>query len=209
MVVGCVRAAWWVAISLFAGGCGGGSDLDSGATDAGGAGGADAGATVPAQGASRVVLVYNASTACPVSGANTWSIPPGSLTNSTTVGQQIVDGTNGSTASCTVRQSGSGFTVSGSLASDNLSFSVAAGTLSPGTGSVAFQGTAAISQYAGDILMTLRGTACTITVSQIQAAQIGSGKIWADFDCPTFNPTSASSGGCAANGTFVFGNCAQ
>jgi hypothetical protein len=55
----------------------------------------------------------------------------------------------------------------------------------------------------------MRGTNCTLTVSQTQGAQIGPGKVWADFDCPEFNPTSAASGGCAAQGTFVFGNCAD
>ena len=163
----------------------------------------------PAQGASHVVLQFNSTTACPVSGTNSWSIPRGSLTNSTTVGSQIVDGSGGSSVSCTVRAAGGGFAVSGALAAGSFSFSVSAGSLSPGSSGNAFEGTANISQYAGDILMTMKGTDCRITVSQTQGAQIGPGKIWADFDCPTFNPTSASSGGCAANGTFVFGNCAQ
>jgi hypothetical protein len=214
-VVGCASAASWVAIGLFAGGCGGGSNLDgSSATGAAGAGGADAGApqaggsSVPAQGASHVSLVYSASTSCPTSGSNNWSIPAGTLTNSTTVGAQIVDGMDGSSVSCAVRPSGDGYTVSGQLAAGNFAFSVQ-DTLSPGSGAIAYQGTGPISQYAGDIQMTLKGTECTITVSQTQAAQIGPGRIWADFDCPTFNPTNSATGGCAAMGTFVFGNCAD
>jgi hypothetical protein len=162
----------------------------------------------PAQGASHVVLQPSATTACPVSARNNWSIPDGSLTNSTTVGSQIVDGSGGATVSCSVTASGGGFSVSGQLAVGSLSFSVQ-GTLSPGSGSNAFQGTGSVSQYSGDILMTLKGSDCTLTASEAQGAQIGPGKIWADFNCPTFNPTSAATGGCAANGTFVFGNCSD
>jgi hypothetical protein len=220
MLMGCARVACWVPISLFAGGCGGSSNLgDPAATATGGAGGRDAGAPNsgsagasslgPAQGSSHVTLVYNSAVACPITGTSAWNIPTGSLTNSTTVGSQIVDGSGGSTVSCAVRQSGGGFTVMGSLSTaDNLSFSVSAGNLSPGSGNNAFAGTANISHYS-PTSQTMRGSGCTITVSQSQGAQIGPGKIWADFDCPTFNPASASSGGCAAQGTFVFGNCAE
>ncbi len=162
----------------------------------------------PAQGASHVVLQYSATTACPVTARNAWSIPDGSLTNSTTVGSQVADGSGGASVSCTVQASGGGFGVSGSVAAGNLSFSVQ-GSLSPGSGSNAFEGKASVSQYSGDILMTLTGKDCTLTVNQTQGAQIGPGKVWADFNCPTFNPTSAATGGCAANGSFVFGNCAD
>ena len=161
----------------------------------------------PAQGASHVVLVYSSTTACTVSARNTWSIPEGSLTNSTNVGSQIVDGSGGSSVSCTVRAAGGGFSVSGSLATPNFSFSVSAGSLSPGSSGNAFEGTANISQYAGDILMTLQGTDCKITVSQTQGAQIGPGKIWADFDC-NFSVVATCICSCPAQGTFVLGNCA-
>jgi hypothetical protein len=158
----------------------------------------------PAQGASHVTLVYGGNT-CTITGTSAWNIPTGSLTNSTTVGSQIVDGSGGSNVSCAVTAAGGGFSVRGSLSTaDSLSFSVG-GTLTPGSGNNAFQGTGNISHYS-PTSQTMRGTDCTITVSQSQGAQIGPGKIWADFNCPTF---ATSSTVCAAQGTFVFGNCAD
>jgi hypothetical protein len=154
-----------------------------------------------------VTLVYTGTTTCSISGTNAWNIPSGSLTNSTSVGSQIVDGSGDSSVTCAVTAAGGGFSVRGSLtAADTVSFSVG-GTLSPGSGSNAFSGTANISHYSPNT-QTMRGTACAITVSQNQGAQIGPGKIWADFDCPTFTSSAAGSV-CAAQGTFVFGNCAD
>jgi hypothetical protein len=155
-----------------------------------------------------VTLVYTGTTTCSISGTNAWNIPTGSLTNSTNVGSQIVDGSGDSSVTCTVRQAGGGFTVTGSLtAADSIQFSVSGGNLAPGSGSNAFSGTGNISHYSPSS-QTMRGSGCTITVSQSQGAQIGPGKIWADFDCPTFTSSAAGSV-CAAQGTFVFGNCAD
>jgi hypothetical protein len=192
-------------------GCGASTSLDSpaaGGSSAAGAGGSSV--ATPAQGASHLALVYSSSTTCPITGSANWSIPSSGTTSSSNVGAQIVDGTNGASVACSVKQSGSGFAVSGSLTtSDNLSFGVGGVTLAPASGSNAFTGTAAnVSHYAPNS-QTMRGSNCTITVSQAQGAQLAPGKIWADFNCPVFNPSSASSGSCAAQGTFVFGNCAR
>jgi hypothetical protein len=155
-----------------------------------------------------VTLVYTGTTTCSISGTSAWNIPSGSLTNSTSVGSQIVDGSGGSNVSCAVKQSGGGFTVTGGLTTaDSLSFSISRGNLSPGSGNNAFAGTADIRHYS-PTSQTMVGTGCAITVSQTQGAQIGAGKIWADFDCPTFTSSAAGSV-CAAQGTFVFGNCAD
>jgi hypothetical protein len=162
----------------------------------------------PAQGASHVTLIFDSTTNCPITGTANWSIPSSGTTSSTLVGAQVVDGSGGSNVSCSVKKTGDGFAMSGSLTtSDSLSFGVGSVTLSPGSGANAFTGTASsISHYAPSS-NTMRGSNCTVTVSQAQGAQIAPGKIWADFSCAPFNPSNAASGGCKASGTFVFGNC--
>jgi hypothetical protein len=163
----------------------------------------------PAQGASRVV-VSAAGPGCPISGITTWSIPAEGSTSSAHVGAQAVDGVDGATVDCSVRKVGDSLTVLATLQSaDNVVFAVGAADLAPLPSGSAYERAGDISHYASGT-ETLRGLDCTITLNRLQRAHIGSGKIWADFSCPTFfDPTSPASVGCSATGTFAFRNCTR
>jgi hypothetical protein len=187
--------AWLLVVGVLSQGCG---DTAKGDTPSGTTAG-------PAQGASH--LVVNATgTGCSVGDITTFSIPTDGSTSSSTVGAQIVDDVDGAAVDCSVKEDASGFSVLGTLQSaDGIVFAVGA-DIGPSTGDSAYQATGKISHYA-PTTTTMRGIGCTITVSPRQGANIGPGKIWADFACPAFNQTSTGGGTCAATGTFVFANC--
>jgi hypothetical protein len=180
--------------------------LIQGCGDTSGAGGAAGATPGPAQGASHVVL-SNTGTGCAIAGVTTWRIPTEGSISSSSVGVQAVDEVDGASVDCSVKQAGDRFAVLGSLQSaDSVVFAVGVDDMAPSTSGNAYQSTGNVSHYAPNTA-TMRGIDCTITVSRQQGAQIGPGKVWADFSCPAFNPTSGESADCAATGTFVFGNC--
>jgi hypothetical protein len=123
------------------------------------------------------------------------------------VGAQIIDDVDDEVVACCVKQVGNAFRVLGTLQSaDGIVFAVGPADITPSTGGNAYQATGNISHYA-PTTKTMRGTGCTITVSPQQGAQVGAGKIWADFACPAFNQTAPDGATCAATGTFAFANC--
>jgi hypothetical protein len=190
--------AWLVVVGVVIQGCGGTSSADETAAATSG----------PAQGASQVVL-SNIGTDCAITGITTWSIPAEGSTSASSVGAQVVDDVDGASVDCSVKQVGTGFSVLATLQSaDSVVFAVGADDIAPSTSGNAYRSTGDISHYAPNT-KTMRGIDCTITVSRQQGAQIGPGKVWADFTCPAFNPTTGESASCAATGTFVFGNCAK
>ncbi len=160
----------------------------------------------PAQGASHLALGFSSTSSCPVGNVTAWSIPTDGKTSETVVGAQVANGSGGASVSCSVTASGDGFVVTGSLALGAVNFSVQAGKLGPSSTGPGLEGTATIYHYAAES-GSLKGTGCTLTANETQAAQIAPGRVWANFSCDPF-VTSAATGTCAANGTFVFGNCA-
>ncbi len=108
----------------------------------------------------------------------------------------VIDEENGATVSCTVRKSGGGFAVSGSLQQLDKFFSI--------SGTFADTGDGAVS-VGGDVFAYVNApqTECKVTVHKAQ-----SGAIWADYNCPVTDPKSPESY-CVASGTFVFENCSE
>ncbi len=193
-----VRGTWLLLGSVLIQGCGDTADSDAASGPTSG----------PAQGASRLVL--NAvGTACTVNGITAFSIPVDGSTSSSTVGTQIIDGVDDDTVDCSVKQNGNGFSLIGTLQSaDGVVFAVGATNIRAPNGGGAYQATGHVSHYAPNT-KTMRGTGCTITVNPLQGAQVGPGKIWADFDCPGFNQPTPGGATCAATGTFIFANCSR
>ncbi|HTA93057.1 MAG TPA: hypothetical protein VK745_25940 [Polyangiaceae bacterium] len=211
VIAGCVGACSG-AVSNDHGDTGGSSGLGAGGAGAPGvvAGGAGApggfggAGTVQAQGALTATVAEPvpmvAQMSCPV--VDTYEIGAPEAPTTTDPGASVVNGSNGSTISCSVSGQGT-FAFSGSLRGvtaqgDEIAIAFSNGSVGPdGTGSTD------VNFYTPQLSTDFSSaTPCSVTVED---QQVKPGAIWASFQCAQVE--SPPSGLCGLQGVVVFENC--
>jgi hypothetical protein len=187
---------------------GGGAYSSSGA---GGHGGRPA-QEPPAQGAMRVRLSSPTAPVlgkmCPSGAAQIFDVPavanemPKDELSEDTYLHKVVDGEAGALVSCRVVKTTMGFDFEGAIQLGSKSLTVKEGTLADrkGTAHVDIQNSESLP-----ITLSSPVANCTIDVSR-QSLQVAAGAMWATFTCASVE--HAPSDFCAADGVFVFENCA-
>lgn len=125
----------------------------------------------------------------------------GTPTTETTVGTRVEDGKSGADVSCSVRQSGSGYSIRGSI-KQGSSFFVTGQVAQTGEGT--YSGTGSITFYA-PAADTVTSNTCSITVSAVQ--EIGDGKVWASASCTDSRQGSSAGRSCDFGASFILENC--
>jgi len=137
-----------------------------------------------------------------VCGTGPYLIPAnGNPTTETTVGTRVEDGKSGADVACSVRKSGSGYSIRGSI-KQGSSFFVNGQVAQTGEGT--YSGTGSITFYA-PAADTVSSNTCTITVSTVQ--EIGEGKVWASATCTNSRAGSSAGTSCDFGASFIFENC--
>lgn len=135
-------------------------------------------------------------------GVGPYLIPAdGNPTTETTVGTRVEDGKSGADVACSVRKSGSGYAIRGSI-KQGTSFFVNGQVAQTGEGT--YLGTGSVSFYA-PAADNVSSSTCTITVSAVQ--EIGDGKVWASATCTDSRAGSAPGTSCEFGATFILENC--
>lgn len=165
---------------------------------------------LPAQGAVtlsvRLPTSTNAGT-CPDSGT-TYSVGGPVAPTTANWGDSLVDGDKGAHISCSVKASGGGFAISGTLSAyttEGESYPITV-TVANGVVDATGNGTANITVYTPKLSASYSSTtACTLKALGNPPAVKG-GSVWASFSCPSI--TSPPSGVCQVGpSVIVFENC--
>ncbi len=124
-------------------------------------------------------------------------------------GARVVDGEDGASISCTMRNNGGIFSIQGDISHKGVSFDITADVAPGGTG------TGQIVHRNPILLEYVKNpdaTPCTVSVED-PPLQVSDGKIWAKFACPGLvpeqQPTVHPTLFCEGEGFFVFDNCEQ
>jgi len=153
-----------------------------------------------ARGASRV---FPYSSGC---GPGPYVIPTvGTPTSERVAGDRITDGDDGD-VDCSVTKSGGSYRIRGSLEEGATSFAIGGSVIAvPDTGVFQSEGaTGSVSFYhpnSGNI----SSETCTIEVLENQ--EIGTGKVWGNFDCTQSTKEANPGFACNFEGSFIFENC--
>lgn len=157
-------------------------------------------ATVPAKGASRITPLGSS---C---GTGPYGLPVGGApTSEWTMGDLVVDGSNGDTVQCRVAPVEGGYAVSAQIRSGPSAFEVSVDLAVAQTTVDQFVGTGRVG-FSDPGAGTVTSSSCTIAVTAAQT--IAPGVIWARINCPD-SLDDAGQSRCAFNGTFAFDACAK
>jgi len=195
--------AAWVAIGLASalGGCAGENIEDSpqtGGAGMGGAGNGSGGAGNPTQ-ARGASSVFPYTSGC---GVGPYRIPAdGTATNDRVVGDRITDGVGGD-VDCSVTPSGSGYRVAVALEAGASAFSATATLESDADSS--FSGTGRIGFYHPDA-GNISSETCRFEV--LASQEVGTGKVWGNFDCTQATKEATPGFTCNFEGSFVAEDC--
>jgi len=120
-------------------------------------------------------------------------------TNTCTPTKKVAIDGDGADVSCSVRKSGDGYSLSGSLVDEDVGFNLSFQTLSPiaETG-----GTITVSGQKAFGEMVLKDNTCTLTILAMDK-----GSIWGTYNCPNMGEDAAPQPICTATGSFAFENC--
>jgi hypothetical protein len=190
------------------GGRGGSAGSNGGAGDGGG-GSSQAGSTGLQPSKVGLQLSLEApdpalpNTECFPSGVSSIGTPAPSL-DPLDPGEPVSDGDSDVSVVCSVKGPGT-FSVSATIAQDNLRFKISDGTIDTATGTGTFE-LLIDTVEAGDIV-TEADQLCTFSVSELPL-EVSEGQLFATFECPVlWNHATATDTACGAHGAVVLEFC--
>jgi hypothetical protein len=153
-----------------------------------------------ARGASRV---FPYSSGC---GPGPYIIPTdGTPTSERVAGDRITDGDNGD-VDCSVTSGGGGYRIEGSLEQGPNSFSISGSVVEiPGTGVFQSQSPTGYVGFYNPNSGNISSQTCTLEV--LESQEIGTGKVWGNFDCTQSQKEANPGFACNFEGSFIFENC--
>ncbi|HEY6080202.1 MAG TPA: hypothetical protein VIW29_15415 [Polyangiaceae bacterium] len=149
--------------------------------------------------------------ACSAGASFTYDVPqvredhPDDVLDDGTYIYKVIDGDNNATVKCSVK-GGPVFNFSGNIVLNGEGMEVTGGTVD-----ATLKGTATItiknSQHLSSSLISPPSSCAIDIVTTNAGPQVKAGSMWAHFSCPAVEAPPSDS--CAAQGYFVFENCAQ
>ncbi len=119
--------------------------------------------------------------------------------------ETVLDGRGGFHVSCSVKPSGSGFSVAAEISDADITVTVSNGTVA---GSSPPSGTATLYLTTTQSLNTYTGTGCTFTATATDGVfKVEPGSLWAQYNCDSVQDPQNASKTCSPRGVIIVTGC--